>query len=507
MQRGHRSWRQRFVIAGGTLSALVFAASAAGISYVQRKVERLPRVELSQTLRPSDGASEPRNVLIVGVDSAEELQPGDPVRFGRDGEVLFADVIMILRVDPEANRADLVSVPRDLWVSYPGSRDQARINRALDRAGGTPDLLIDTLDDYLGIPVHHYVQLDFAGFRQLIDAVGGVPLHFNYPTRDRRTGLNIVEPGCVTLDDEQALAYARSRSHQVLVDGEWETDPTGDLGRIERQQVFIRATIGRALSLGVRNPGTLDRILDAALASVTVDDELTTRDIVELARRFRSFDPDDLSTYQLPVRPDTVGSAQIVRLIEAEAEPILALFRGASDPVNDVPPGDLEHADGNDDSPSSEADLGFAGDAEDASETVDDDPVSAPRPESIRLGVLNGSGETGQATEAASDLAEAGFGIASRGNAENFGQARSQVRYPRGSRAMAELVERWLVAGAQLAESADEEIVVVVTGADWEGVRDSPRPKGDGSESPDEADDRVSPTTTTTSPTPVATPC
>jgi polyisoprenyl-teichoic acid--peptidoglycan teichoic acid transferase len=489
MTRPLRSWRQRLVIVGGALSALVFAAGAVAITYLYRKVEQLPRVELNQVLEPTTDVSQSRNVLIVGVDNAERLESGDPVRFGRDGGVTLADVIMILRVDPEANRADLLSIPRDLWVSYPDSNDQARVNAALDRDGGNPDLLIDTLDDYLGIPVHHYIQLDFAGFRQLVEAVDGVPLYFEHPTRDQRSGLQIPEPGCVTLDAEQALAYARSRAYQEHIDGEWRRDPTGDLGRIERQQVFIRATVGRALSRGARNPGALDQMLDAALASVTVDGELSTGEIVGLARRFRSFDPDDLRTYQLPVTPDTVGQAEIVRLDEDDAEPILELFRLESDGAGD--PEDADAGAPSDPEPSAADEPA----AEDEDREAGGTDGSTPEPEAIDLRVVNGSGEPGQAGEAAAALEQAGFGITGQGNASSFDHEQTEVRYPPGSRAAAEVIDRWLVAGAQLVESTDDEGIVVVTGAEWDGVRTGPRPVSDG----------VTETTTTTTTIPPAT--
>ena len=86
----------------------------------------------------------------------------------------------------------------------------------------------------LGIPIHHYVEVDFSGFKSLIDAIGGVELCFLYPTRDTNTGLNITEPGCHQLDGVQALAYARSRYYEEFrEDGEWHVDGTADLGRID----------------------------------------------------------------------------------------------------------------------------------------------------------------------------------------------------------------------------------------------------------------------------------
>src|SRR5690606_16170208 len=98
------------------------------------------------------------------------------------------------------------------------------------------------------------------------------------------------------LDPVEALAYVRSRFYEQLIDGEWVTDVRSDIGRIERQQDFIRRALRRAIDRGARNPATLDQLIDVALDGIVVDDELTADDIFDLARRFRSFDPDDLVT-------------------------------------------------------------------------------------------------------------------------------------------------------------------------------------------------------------------
>ena len=77
-----------------------------------------------------------------------------------------------------------------------------------------------TINDALDLPIHHYIELDFQGFRDLVGAIGGVPVFFPEPVRDRHSGLNVPEAGCVTLDPVQALAYARSRAYEVQRDGE-----------------------------------------------------------------------------------------------------------------------------------------------------------------------------------------------------------------------------------------------------------------------------------------------
>lgn len=470
-RRRRRSWLQRLVLLGGALSTVALAGSAGSFAYLYRKAEQIPRVELSSVLDTADEGGEPENYLIVGIDNADRLAPDDPVRRRRDSQQL-SDTIMVLRIDPSEKKAELLSLPRDLWVPYGDTGDHARINAAISRGNGRPDVLIGVLRDYFGIPIHHYVQLDLAGFRDLVTAIDGVPVYFPYPARDQHSGLSILETGCVTLDPVQALAYARSRYHDELIDGEWVRDPRYDLGRIARQQEFIRSAMNRAVSKGARNPGTLDKLLDAALGAVTIDDSLTTGDLFDLADRFRSFEPDSLETFTVPVDPTYKGAAAVVLLREAEAEPILARFRG--DPVVPSDP---------------------------------DSPVDI-LPASVRLTVSNGSGEQGQASEAADQLTSVGFIVVGRGDESGFGFDRTVIRYPAGNRPAAELVARWLVAGADLEEIPEgsvEDGVVVVTGADWEGVRTEPStPLTSDTTSttdPDDTDETTSTTSTTGSTT------
>jgi hypothetical protein len=254
-------------------------------------------------------------------------------------------------------------------------------------------------------------------------------------------------------------------------------DPRYDLGRIQRQQDFIRRALDRAVSKGARNPGTLDRLLDAGLASVTIDDELTTGDIFDLAQRFREFDPDSLETYTVPVVREFKGAADVVLLVENEAEPILSRFRG------DATDGALGEDDG-------EGTGSESGDGDDATTGASADMV----PASVRLTVLNGSGANGQAMLAADQLTEAGFIVVGRGEEPGFGIDRTVVRYPEGSRAAAELVSRWLEGGADLEEipagsAGAGQGVVVVTGTDWAGLAAEPAPPMPPQEGEGEGDD------------------
>jgi polyisoprenyl-teichoic acid--peptidoglycan teichoic acid transferase len=447
--RRHRTWGQRLVVTLGCLSALALGASAAGLGYVYRKYQRLPRVELSGVLDEASDSGGPENYLVVGIESAEGLDPDDPVRIGRAGAGK-SDTIMILRIDPQEQGAKLLSLPRDLWVPIAGTGHSRKINAAVE-IGGAP-LLIRTIDENFGIDIHHYVQVDFAAFRELVEAIDGVPIYFPYPARDRKTGLAVRRTGCVTLDPVQALAFVRSRTYEQMIDGEWELDEgLPDIGRIARQQAFIRKALSRASERGARNPGTLDRLIDVGLAGITVDQELTAGDLFDLGRRFRSFDPDNLETYSLDraVTPDVVGDADILRLDERAAAPLLDLFREPR-PAASAPGADID-------------------------------------PASVRLRVLNGTGRPQEATDAGAALEAVGFGIDGLGDDPVLGNERTHVEYPPGQEAAADLVARWLERGAELEEVEGTEGIVLITGSDWAGVRDSARPVSD-SGRPDNGD-------------------
>lgn len=439
------------------MAVFSFLAAAAGLAYAYSKLGHLPRVEIAETLTTSDeaGPRSPENYLIVGVDSAEGLDPDDPVRSTR-GAVggLRSDTMMILRVDPSSSRAALLSIPRDLYVPIAGTRGQDRINAAIQLGG--PEGLVETVQDYFGVPINHYVQIDFFGFHRLVEALDGVPVYFPHPVRDPRTGLFVPEAGCVTLDPANALGFVRSRHYQEKIDGRWRTDPTGDIGRVRRQQDFIQRALRRAVEKGIRNPVTVDELIDAGLEAVAVDDTLSGDDFLDLAGQFRTFRADALDLYSLPVTNGSVGGASILRLIDRQAEPVLDVFRG-----ND--PSSIDEA-------------------------------------SVRVSVLNGTGRPAEATSARDDLREVGFATGSTGDAGSTDHRRTEVRYAPGNQASAELVDRWLVNRARLVEDPDVSDVTLVTGADYEGLRTAARP------APPTSSTTLPTTTTTTTTTRPAAP-
>ena len=155
-----------------------------------------------------DADPEAQNFLITGADNGACIDPDSPYAgaFGdREGMGERSDTIMVLRVDPDADRVALLSFPRDLYVDIGGSK--SRINSAYRR--DDPQRLIDTIFENFGVPIDHYLQVDFCAFKTLVDAVGGVAVPFEFPARDENTGLNVPTTGCFVFDGEHALAYVQ----------------------------------------------------------------------------------------------------------------------------------------------------------------------------------------------------------------------------------------------------------------------------------------------------------
>lgn len=456
--RRRRTWPQRLLIGFNIFLIFVCLVAAAGLGYFHLKFAQLPRIELGNVLTEESGPTSAQNFLLVGVDSAEGIDPNDPITIGREGfTATRSDTIMLLRLEPGESRAHLLSILRDLWVPISCTGEEQRINTALE-AGGA-QCLVETVEQALDVPVHHYVQVDWLGFQRLVDAVDGVPIYFPNPVRDRNSGLLVETPGCVTLDPGQALAFARSRYYENFLEGQWQREGSADRGRVQRQQLFIRQALRRAVAKGVRNPIVLNELIDVGIESVVLDDQLSAKDIFQLGNRFRSFDPESLQTYTLPTADEvTPAGAAVQVLLADQARPALDVFRGQAPVGEELEPGQ------------------------------------------VRARVLNGSGVTGQAAEAAEALAAAGFDMAGSGDADAFAGGATVVRFGPGKQAEADLVRRWLVAGAQLQEADVADVdVEVVTGTDWAGVRTEAAPPEDGG--PATTATTAPATTATTAPT------
>lgn len=341
--RGHRSWPQRLLIVLNSVVALACLTAAWGFNFVRAKAAELPVVDIGSEVRQRGTTDGPRNILLVGTDDSDALAKGDPVKKGRNAGEHLADVIMILRVDPGTKQASLMSIPRDTWIPISPTWSKNKINSAFSGNDG-PNTLIATIKHNFGISIDNYVQVDFAGFKDLVDVLGGMTVFNTHPIRDPTTGLYLPLTGCIPLEPAQALAYARSRHFQYQdtdhynPNAKWKSDPTGDLGRITRQQDFLKQAAQTAIKEGIRTPSTAIGLVNAAIKSVKTDDQLTGGDIVKLIQTFRDFSVNELKSEQLPT--DTGGSKNTVSYQEVlwgQAEGLLDIYRGIREPGKVVP--------------------------------------------------------------------------------------------------------------------------------------------------------------------------
>ena len=329
-----RTWPQRLVM---LMSVGVIAASLAAAWFVWTlygSLVELPRIAIEgEVLQSETPPGVPVNFLLVGTDSAQGLDPDDPVLLERtvdaDGKAL-ADTIMLLRLDPSSGKAWVLSLPRDLIVDIPDAQSN-KINAALSVGG--PQKLVETITENFDVVVNHYIQLDFLAFRETVEVLGGVPVWFPHPARDLGSQLFIDTAGCNVLDGGEALAYVRGRTYQELIDGEWVTTGGDDFRRIERQQDFLVLALDRAIDRGARSPTTLRGLLDAGAESVLLDGRLTLAELVDLGQAFSDFDPDSLQRLTLTLETiyDADGTYQGEHPIEDLNEPLFDVFRGAAD--------------------------------------------------------------------------------------------------------------------------------------------------------------------------------
>lgn len=305
-------------------AVVVAVVGAAGV--IRAANDRTSNVEriddLDDILVASDGPAV--NYLLIGSDSREGSDP-DSSDYGGIGDTSDvsgrrSDTIMILRQERDGNRAALVSIPRDLWVEIAGEGYSSRVNSAYNEGA---DVLAATINQELGIPINHVVDIDFFGFKELVDAIGGTTICFDHVTRDLNSGLD-QQPGCHELDGQQALAYARSRHYEEFRDGQWQEDPRADLGRIERQQHFISRTAETTIQRLQADPFLASDLIDAASGTVRLDENLEP---LEAAGTLRKAFGNGFTTYQLPVIAETIDGNAVLRLGDG-ADEILDYFRG-----------------------------------------------------------------------------------------------------------------------------------------------------------------------------------
>ncbi|MUT89830.1 LytR family transcriptional regulator [Streptomyces sp. Z38] len=303
-QRPAPDWRRRIKWTAITLVTVLFVTTVATYFWADSKLNR--EVDLSKVIeRPEKG--EGTNYLIVGSDSREGLSDEDKKRL-RTGssEGKRTDSVMILHTGD--NGPTLISLPRDSNVeiptfkgsesgkTYQGTGRQVKLNAAYAEDG--PELLVRTVEFNTGLHIDHYVEIGFAGFANIVDAVGGVEIDIPQDIKDTKSGADL-KKGKQTLNGEEALAFVRTR---YALAG-------SDLDRTKNQQKFLSALANQVATPGtVLNPFRLYPTMSAGLDSLIVDKEMGLFDLADMFWSMKGVSGGEGTSMNMPLAGSSGGN-------------------------------------------------------------------------------------------------------------------------------------------------------------------------------------------------------
>jgi LCP family protein required for cell wall assembly len=280
-----RGWRVRALFGIGIIIVLIgglVGAEAAYLAYRNHQIKRLAVKHLAQvaTKGPDVGV---QTFLLIGSTSRCALKQQSQA-FGTCQEGITgvnADVTMLLRADPAKHTVSILSIPRDLVLENVRDDEQRfyKIDAALAEG---PSQLVNVIEQDYGIPINHFVELNFDSFQNVVNALGGVDLDFPYPVYDDYSSLHIATAGCHHLNGFEALAVVRSRHLSYKVGNQWDYDGSGDLGRIIRVHEFLRVLAATLQQRGLGNPFRDNALIGAIAPQLTVDSSLSISDMVRL---------------------------------------------------------------------------------------------------------------------------------------------------------------------------------------------------------------------------------
>jgi LCP family protein required for cell wall assembly len=423
--------RRRLVVSIIVLVAILITGAVSAYGYVRNLETKINRVtnadsELAGMLQENvPPAGDPFYVLLMGSDR----RPGE--KWAR------SDTLIVARVDPKLRKVQMISIPRDTRVTIPGRRLD-KINAA--PSWGGPKLAIQTVKQFTGLPISYYLSVDFNGFKQVVDSIGGVWFDIkerihdpDAPAWSRKNA--VVEKGYQKLDGFHALVFVRSR-HQFA---------DGDFSRVKNQQAFLKALAQQALAF--KNVFSAPAII--AAVSDNLDTNMTTTDLVTLVQQFKGLKDGDIDSATMPGTNAYIDGVSYVLPNDAKFKAMIARMREGQplDPTKST-------------ETSATATVGTAAGA-----------VATPLKRSqVTLTVRNGAGVSGLAQTGADVFKNAGFVVTETGNMNQFVYSRSLVVFPKGKEAQAALVRETLGYGDVVPAAgmyAFKSDILVVIGKDW----------------------------------------
>jgi LCP family protein required for cell wall assembly len=368
----------------------------------------------------------------MGSDSREgqtSKKYGDPDLY--TGE--RSDTTILLHLSADRSFATAVSIPRDTWVMLPECNVdgetvgafEAKFNTAFEIGG--PGCTVKLVEQMTGLTIDNFAVIDFEGFKNVVNALGGVEVCLTEPASDPASDLEL-PAGTSVVSGEQALSFVRAR--KTLSDG-------SDLSRIKRQQAFLSSMIREASSTGLLlNPVKLYSTLDAATSGLTTDPGLADIDVLrDMALSVRGMAPGDIAFLTMPWVER--GDGENVLVDEASAAPLWKSIAGDTPWIK----------------PKKSAD--------DSTSTTKTPDITV-QPAEISVRVLNGSGIAGRAAEVAAALEAQGFTVVEIGDADSSAYTTSEIRHDAASAEAARTVLAALPGATTVADDATTTITIIL---------------------------------------------
>jgi LCP family protein required for cell wall assembly len=402
-----RRWLKRTLLI--SLAVIVIAAGGAvGYGwYLNHKIHRIIVGNLTPGLSTGKDANT-ENILMVGSTTRCGLKKQTPA-YGLCTQGITgvnSDVIMVLHLNPANQSVSILSLPRDLFIPNARSTGAYKIDAALAQG---PTQLVAAIEEDFGIPIQHYVELNFDSFAAVVTQLGGITMEFPDELFDRYSGLHVLSTGCHHLNGVQALQVVRARHLQYWVTGypktypyTWPQEAQSDLARIQRDHEFLRVLASKMAKHGLGNFGSDLSLINAVAPHLTVDSGFNASDMVHLVLTFHKVNVNKAPQLTLPVAIDTFGTY---------------IYQGGHFGDVEFPSEPVDHS-------TIDTFLGLnAGD-----NTMTGKPLPAAK--TVKVEVLNGTGVTGQATQTATALKNLGFDTVGTGNTTPVGQyAETTVSY------------------------------------------------------------------------------
>jgi LCP family protein required for cell wall assembly len=337
-----KSTRAIRIITSLSVGVIVLASvSWLGLGHVSAKIARIS-VFAGLDNRP-EKTSQAVNYLLVGSDTREGLTK-EQMKLLRVGSTASAaggrsDTMLLVHISKKRDKAFLVSLPRDSLVTIPAhttldgkSQIPARQNKlnAAFSFGGAP-LLIQTVEGATNLKIDHYIEISFAGFAGIVDALGGIDVCTKVNIDDPKSHL-VLAAGTHTLDGIEALKYVRTR----------DFDGRGDIGRMQRQQQFLSSVLKKATSTGVLlNPIKIVNFMNASLSTIKMDENLNESDLINLAKQMRGLSSGNVRTLTVPLsnaNGNVPGIGSVVVWDETLSAELWTRIRDDSALVDEVTP-------------------------------------------------------------------------------------------------------------------------------------------------------------------------